>query len=103
MSGGRMLTGVGGFFCAAHRDTGNGVLHGHTWEVIAWFTGRSNAVLRQRQLAAILETIDHTELPNELAWGEDIARYIAERFNDKSCVAVDLSRPSERIYARWER
>jgi hypothetical protein len=99
----RVLTGVGGIFCAAHRDIATGVLHGHSWEVTAWFTGRPNAVHRQEQLAAILRRLDHIELSVELSWGEDIAKRIAERFDDSLCVAVEVSRPLERMYARWER
>ena len=99
----RTLTGVGGIFCAAHRDAATGGLHGHSWEVTAWFTGRPNAVDRQAQLAAILQRVDHTVLSNEWSWGEDLARQIAERFDDTACVQVDVSRPLERLYARWER
>lgn len=100
---GRTLTGVGGFFCAAHSDLARGVVHGHTWEVTAWFTGRPNAAHRQEQLGFILRKIDHTELGVELSWGEDIAAYIARQFYDPACVQVDVSRPLERLYARWER
>jgi len=99
----RTLTGVGGIFCAAHRDLKSGALQGHSWEVTAWFTGRPNAAHRQEQLAAILRRLDHTELGVELSWGEDIAQRVAERFSDSMCVQVDVSRPLERIYARWER
>ena len=99
----RTLTGVGGIFCAAHRDLKSGVLHGHSWEVTAWFTGRPNAAHRQEQLAAILRRIDHTELSVELSWGEDIAKRIADLFDDRACVQIDVARPLERLYARWER
>lgn len=99
----RTLTGVGGVFCAAHRDIATGCLHGHSWEVTAWFTGRPNAAHRQEQLAAILRRLDHTELGVELSWGEDIAKRVADNFDDRACVQVDVSRPLERMYARWER
>jgi 6-pyruvoyl-tetrahydropterin synthase len=91
----RTLTGVGGIFCAAHRDLKSGALHGHSWEVTAWFTGRPNAAHRQEQLAAILRRLDHTELSVELR--------IADQFDDRACVQVDVARPLERLYARWER
>jgi len=99
----RILTGVGGIVSAAHRDTGTGTLHGHTWEITAWFRRGADAVSRQYRLNSILSRIDHTELPNTLAWGEDIAAWVAVQFDDTACVAVDVSRPLERIYARWER
>jgi len=99
----RTLTGVGGIFCAAHRDLASGALHGHSWEVTVWFTGRPNAAHRQEQLADILRRFDHIELSSELSWGEDIAKRIADRFDDRACVQVDVSRPLERLYARWER
>jgi hypothetical protein len=99
----RTLTGVGGIFCAAHRDLATGSLHGHSWEVTAWFTGRPNASHRQEQLAAILRRFDQIELAIERSWGEDTARRIADRFNDTACVQVDVARPLERLYARWTR
>ena len=54
-------------------------------------------------VGAILSQIDHTTLPNTMAWGEDIAWFVAESWDDTACVAVDVDRPLERIYARWER
>jgi hypothetical protein len=98
----RLLTGVGGYFSAAHRDHETGALHGHTWEVTAWFRKGTDAAIRACRLQGILAEIDHTELPGELAWGEDIAAWVAAKFADSACVAVDVARPAERIYARWE-
>jgi len=100
---GHCVIGVGGIVSAAHRDTGTGKLHGHTWEVTAWFCRGTDAVIRQCRLDSILSEIDHTELPDQLAWGEDIAEWVAAKFDDSACVAVDVSRPLERLYARWER
>lgn len=95
------LTGVGAIFSAAHRDTATGAMHGHTWEVTVWLTGRPNATASQAKLQAILATLDHGTLPDVLAWGEDLARHVAEQWQDSACVTVDVSRPLERIYARW--
>lgn len=100
---GGSIIGVGGIVSAAHRDIGTGRLHGHTWEVTAWFRRGTDATIRQCRLDGILKQIDHTELPDTLAWGEDLAEWVASQFDDTSCVAVDVSRPMERIYARWER
>lgn len=99
----RSVFGVGGIVSAAHRDQATGALHGHTWEVTAWFRRGTDAMIRQCRLDGILKEIDHKELPDTLAWGEDIAEWVASRFDDASCVAVDVSRPLERLYARWER
>lgn len=99
---GRVLTGVGGFFSAAHRDHDTGALHGHTWEVTAWFRRGTDATIRACRLQGILARLDHSELPARLAWGEDIAEWVGREFDDSACVAVDVARPAERIYARWE-
>lgn len=90
-------TGVGGFICAAHRDKDTGQLHGHTWEVEAWFKARSNAVELQRELQTVLAGFDHQELPQHFAWGEELASEILRQLND--CYEVKVSRASERIYA----
>jgi len=95
------LTGVGAIFSAAHRDSATGVMHGHSWEVTVWLTGRPNAVHAQHKLQGILAMLDHTTLCNSLAWGEDLAAYVAGQWGDSACVTVDVSRPLERIYARW--
>lgn len=91
-------TGVGGFFCAAHRDKETGALHGHTWDVIAWFKSDKNAVTLQNELNAVLKQFDHTELPNDLAWGEAIAAEICRQL--RGCKEVQISRQAERIFAR---
>lgn len=91
-------TGVGGFFCAAHRDRDTGQLHGHTWDVIAWFNSPKDAIALQGDLQAVLSAFDHQVLPDNLAWGEAIADAICGRL--EGCVEVQISRPSERIYAR---
>lgn len=90
-------TGVGGFICAAHRDKNTGKLHGHTWEVEAWFKDRSNAVELQNELQSVLAEFDHQELPDNFAWGEELASEILKRLSN--CQEVKISRASERIYA----
>lgn len=94
----RALTGVAATFCAAHRSA-EGVLHGHTWEVVAWWEGSPDAVLRQKELNQYLKIFDHTLLADGVAWGEKLAEAICVGLN---CVAVDINRPLERIYARFE-
>jgi len=94
----RVSTGVGAVLCAAHRDQ-NGSLHGHTWEIIAWWAGAPNAGEKRAQLNLYLSCFDHGFLPDSLAWGEHLAARIAQ---DLGCIRVDVNRPLERIYARVE-
>lgn len=91
------LSGVGGVFSASHNSP-EGVLHGHSYEVWAWFPQRDARGLQQR-LHAVLERLDHTHLPDELAWGEALAEHIAAQLPD--CHEVEVRRPLERIGARW--
>jgi hypothetical protein len=101
-------TGVSGVFCAAHYPRGEtgrpqGNLHGHTWQVIAWFEPHDAEVLRD-ELALALKTIDHKMLPPHLAWGEDLAEWIgtgkAGPFSSR-CLEVRVERALEHIYGDW--
>lgn len=97
------LTGVSGVISAAHYSR-NGVLHGHTWQVVVWFHANGEVILsadrRKRMLVDYLQKFDHSILPDELAWGEDLAERIGL---DMRAAAVDVSRPLEGIYAKWVR
>ena len=97
---GEMLTGVSGHFSATHKSP-EGKWHGHTWYVKAWFRNkhRLDARVMQASLNTMLARYDHSELPSNLEWGEDIAREIATLVN---CVEVEVSRPAEGIYAKWK-
>jgi 6-pyruvoyl-tetrahydropterin synthase len=97
---GEILIGVSGHFSAAHRDQLTGQIHGHTWQVRAWFKPpcRSDARCLKVALDAVLATLDHRLLPDELAWGEDIARVVATLAN---VVAVEVDRPAEGICIHW--
>lgn len=97
---GRTIIGVSGHFSAAHRDVTTGALHGHTWHVLAKFDVpcRANAICHKAALDALLKHWDHTELPENLAWGEDIAAAVGCLVN---CVEVEVSRPAEGFYAWW--
>ena len=97
---GEMLTGVAGHFSATHKSP-EGKWHGHTWYVKAWFRNKNrlDARVMQASLNTMLARYDHSELPDNLAWGEDIAREIATLVN---CVEVEVSRPAEGIYANWK-
>lgn len=91
----KALTGCGAIFSAAHKSKG-GVLHGHTWEVVAWWDGEPCAVEKQRDLEAYLAIFDHTLLADGVAWGEALGKSIALGLG---CVRVEVRRPLERIYA----
>lgn len=98
------MTGVGGVISAAHYSR-DGVLHGHTWQVVVWYHANGDVVLnaeRQKRLLDVYlkDKFDHGVLPDELAWGEALAEKIGQ---DLRAAAVDISRPLEGIYAKWIR
>lgn len=93
-----MLTGAGAVFCAAHRSR-EGVMHGHTWEVIGWWTGRPDATAKQAELVKYLSFFDHSILADSMAWAEDLVDRIAK---DLGCASVEIRRPLERLYAKKE-
>lgn len=101
----RILTGVGGVFCCAHEPKGGGPLHGHTYQVICWFKSGDADMLKQH-LDRVLKHHDHSKMPHHLTWGEDIARWLGTAVtwpNGIEIVRVEVNRPLEMIYARWER
>lgn len=93
------LTGVGGVFSAAHQPPEGGDVHGHSYEVIAWFDAGEDARVLQARLAQMLEPLDHTILPADMASGEAIAEHVGRGLD--GCREVEVGRPLERIYARW--
>ena len=93
------LTGVGCAFSAAHHPPEGGEVHGHSYEVVAWFEAGQDARVLQRMLAAAVDLFDHKLLPPELASGEAMAEHIGQSL--AGCVEVEIRRPLERIYARW--
>jgi 6-pyruvoyl-tetrahydropterin synthase len=94
------LTGVGGVLSVAHNSP-EGVAHGHSYEVTVWYRHGSDARILLLHLDTVLKRLDHTFLPDELRFGEQLAEHIGEQL--PGCIAVDMRRPLERIYARWER
>ena len=94
-------TGVGWWFSASHNDPVRQELHGHSYEVVAWFKADPprDAVVLQETLKGALRAFDHKTLSPELSRAEDIARAIHSLLTD--CVEVEISRPSERLRARW--
>ena len=94
-----LLTGVTASFCAAHRSP-EGVVHGHSYRVTAWFPNeeRKDARCFKAALQAILTVWDHKTLPEEMEWGEDIASAVGTLAN---CVEVLVERPLEGFHAKW--
>lgn len=95
----KSLTGVGTVISAAHRSK-EGVMHGHTWEVTCWWEDVPDAVTKQQELVKYLTIFDHVVLADGVAWGEKLAEAICYGMD---CIAVDVNRPLERIYARFEK
>lgn len=105
----RKLTGARAVLKADHRDQASGVVHGHEWEITAWWnwTGTS-AEIRQHQLESTLKHFQGNCLPDRLAWAENLAAYVGTNMEhgwsvgDPDCVAVDIVRHKEGLLARWE-
>jgi 6-pyruvoyl-tetrahydropterin synthase len=95
----KILTGVSAVLSAAHRDR-DGNLHGHTWQVTAWWDDEPDAVQKQKDLKEYLTIFDHHILADNVAWGEYLGKTILIGMD---CVRVDVSRPLEGIYALVER
>jgi hypothetical protein len=94
----KVWTGASGIISAAH-ESSEGRLHGHTWEVKAWWLDGRDAVSARQTLAKYLSRFDHTLLPADLARGEALASDILIGLG---CAVVDVSRPLEGIFARVE-
>lgn len=75
-------------------------MHGHTWEVTAWFSNSTaDAVGLQSRLRSVLRRFDHKTLPDELSRGEAIAQAVGEELGD--CDEVIVARTVEGIFAQW--
>jgi hypothetical protein len=94
------LSGVG-FVLSVGHNSPEGVPHGHSYDVTVWYRCGHDARALQRQAETVRQQLDDRMLPDELRFGEDLAEHIGNQL--PGCVAVDVSRPLERIYARWER
>jgi len=94
-------TGAGWYFSCAHKDPIRAEIHGHTYEVIAWWDYELglDAVTLQKQLKFVLDKIDHTTLSDDMTRAEDIAPFIGKQLD--GCVGIEIFRPSERLFVRW--
>lgn len=95
----KTLTGARAILSAAHRSK-DGILHGHTWEVIAWWEGCPDAGQKQAELTDYLKVFDHSVLADGIAWGEKLAETIC---NGLGCFKVQINRPLEGIFAEVTR
>lgn len=96
----KKITGVGAVLCVSHNDPVRKALHGHSYEVIAWFEHDSprDALVLQKMLEGALTGFDHKTMPPNLSRAEDIAEAILGLLD--SCISVEVNRPLERLYAR---
>lgn len=100
MASGKMFTGVGCILDAAHKSK-DGVLHGHTWEIEAWWLwDGTGACERQAQLNNLVAAHDHGLLQPEIAWAEQMAEHVGEMLG---CESVEIRRDGRRLFARWEK
>jgi hypothetical protein len=91
----KVLTGVTSVLSAAHRSK-DGQMHGHTWEVTAWWTTTPDAVAKRAELAKYLSIFDHSVLADGVSWGEALAEAVLIGLD---CAKVEVRRPLEGIYA----
>lgn len=83
---------------ASHRSD-EGVLHGHTWRVRAfWNYDGESIVERKALLEKVCRRFDHTVLPEHLRRAEDFAGYIGDLID---AVKVDVWREAEGLGASW--
>lgn len=91
------LTGAGWYFSASHFDTVRAELHGHSYEVMAWWPAEPprDAVVLQAMVKRVVGAFDHTTLAPEMSRAEALAAAIMHLLPE--CVGVDISRPVERF------
>lgn len=85
--------------CAAHKGD-DGVMHGHTWRVRAFwkYTGASVVELKSVLDHVCFVSFDHQELPDHLRRAEDIAACIGGLVE---AARVDVWREPEGMGATW--
>lgn len=100
---------------AEHRDKDSGKVHPHQWKITAWVGRRKwetvNATYLQKHMLDWTGRYNGTCLPDSIAWGEDIARDMAEWLSQDigregylplfNVHAVVVERPAEGLSAAW--
>lgn len=90
-----ILTGVTEVFSAAHRDPETGALHGHDYQVTAYFPAKPivRMEFRREALREALCSVDHQELPAELWSAEALAEAFLWALSSHRCCKVTVARP----------
>jgi hypothetical protein len=81
--------------CVAHYSP-EGQLHGHSYEIKARYRHGHDARILIRHLNVVLEKLDHTTLPDEIRFAEDLAEHILGQL--PGCLGVEANRDLEGIY-----
>lgn len=89
------FTAVGFVLSVGHKD------HGHSYLCKAWYRFGPDAIALKRQVETVRQLFDHQHLEDELCLGENLAEEIGRQL--PGCIRVDVERPLEMIYARWEK
>ena len=92
----RIESGTRGVISAAHRDVFTNSLHGHTYEVVAWWEYDGISIVKKKEhLDRAVTLFDHTCLANEFSWAEDMGRMLLKELN---CVRLEINRPLEGFF-----
>lgn len=91
----KVSTGCSAIVSAAHRSR-DGQMHGHAWEVRAWWPEGPDATEKQAELRSYLSVFDHQVLGDEIAWAEALAKAVCLGMR---CSKVEVSRPLEGLFA----
>ena len=85
------------FICAAHLDS-SGALHGHTWNVRAYWSQIIDATDRKAQIVQACALRCHGVLDTEVSSAEGLAEQIGI---EVSADRVDVWREAEGLGATW--
>jgi 6-pyruvoyl-tetrahydropterin synthase len=89
----RGLCSVEAKMSVAHRAKGGGEVHGHSYQVLAWFDAWQDMDPLEAQLRAVVAQLDHKTLPDAMTWAEDVAVWIGSQLTN--CRVVEVNRPME--------
>lgn len=85
-------------------------MHGHTWMVTVWIKYQSSgdAEVYRAMLDEVLSDWDHSLMADDCSRGEIVALSIGRAMGvsigaPDDIVEVVVSRPAERIYAKWSK
>lgn len=92
------MIGVRARFSAAHRDPLQSAapVHGHSFEVVAWFIS-GDAVALQRRTERAVSVLDHRLLPVALSRSEAIGAML---MRELGAAGAEVNRPVEGIFVK---